>query len=239
MTKAKEKKFVNDSSPAWAYYTFAFIFVGIGYALGFMERDVLVMPSFASALVCVVLANIGRIKSFKAAGIEAVLNETKAAIRESRDLAMISSKMLLSLVQRAGRLGGYSDSEKQDIEKSVNKVLNQFDATPEERAEVYKNWHELICFDYAHGLLGGHTVPAKAEQDADLQAEWKSLRRRPLGNPASPEEIHEFLSKYGYLNEENIELLKDYSHYIENHKHRRPEVWADRERWTLRRLGEK
>ena len=70
----------------WPYYAVAIAFLAVGYYVGWVEKDALVVPSFAAALVCVGLAHLGRFKSIKAAGVEATLNDAKTVARESREL---------------------------------------------------------------------------------------------------------------------------------------------------------
>src|SRR5205085_1575491 len=94
-------------SARWPYYIAALTFVVLGYFVGWLEKDSLVVPSFSVALVFVALANLDKFKSFKAAGVEATLKDAQVAVQESRDLVLTISKMLLSLVKRTGRWGGF------------------------------------------------------------------------------------------------------------------------------------
>jgi hypothetical protein len=74
-----------------AWYVAAAAFIAAGYAFGWIEKGVLVAPSILAGLVCVVAANLYRIKSFKA-GIEGTsIEEARVAVQESRQLAFVIS----------------------------------------------------------------------------------------------------------------------------------------------------
>lgn len=225
----------------WPYYAAALVFVAVGYYVGWIGKDALVLPSFSVAFVCVALANLDRFKSFKAGGVEAVLRDAQVAVHESRELTLTASKMLLSLVKRTGRLGGFQPTEEREFQESVERILSRVDATDTERKEAFKGWDLFTKVDFVFGILGGHTVPTfKASADAAAgQQEWKALRRRTGDqlDPPGPDELEDFLRRYDFLDEERKELIDDYRYYLRHGKHRRLDVWEKREEWHSRTLG--
>lgn len=218
----------------WPYYVAAVVFVVLGYIMGWVGKDVLVIPSFLSAVVCAAIANLDRIKSVKAStsGIEAVLNEARGAVKESRTLALVTSKMLLSLVKRTGRLGPYPDEQQNEIKLSVDRVLAEFDTTDKERKDVYSDWHKYVLIDYVFGILGGNVIPEKIDSQ-EMEA-WRELRHRAgeTSDLPAPDEIETFLQRNGFLSPERAELIEDFRYYKKHLHQRRPDIWAKREKWS-------
>lgn len=223
----------------WPYYVAALAFIGVGYYVGWIGKDALVLPSFGVALICVVVANLDRFKSFKAGGVEAVLRDAQVAVQESRDLTLTVSKMLLSLVKRTGRFGGFLPEQEREFQESVERILTRMEATDAERKEAFKDWDLFTKVDFVFGILGGHTIP-KFKADAEAgQREWSALRERTGDqlNPPGPDELEDFLRRYGFLDAERQELIEDYRHFLRHGKHRRLEVWERRKEWHSKTLG--
>jgi len=223
----------------WPYYAAALAFVGVGYYVGWIGKDALVAPSFAVAFVCVALANLDRFKSFKAGGVEAVLRDAQVAVQESRDLTLTVSKMLLALVKRTGRFGAFPPAQEREFQESVERILSRVEATDAERKEAFKDWDLFTKIDFVFGILGGHTIP-KFQADAEAgHREWKALRDRTGNelNPPGPDELEDFLRRYGFLDDGRRELVEDYRYFLKHGKHRRLEVWERREEWSANTLG--
>ncbi len=191
--------------------------------------------AFFSFLALLLFANLDRIAVFKAgkSGFEAqtreitkVVDQAKSAIKELQDLARIVAATTLSLVQRSGRLGGYTDSEKEEVKQSILRLLTQLDLTEEVRKGVLSEWHSWNELDYVFYILGGNTIPR--DFDAQQVQEWKELRARGRENRPTPYELKYFLEKHQRLNDYREELIKDYEYYIKHREHRRPDVWAKR-----------
>lgn len=216
----------------WPYYAAALAFVAVGYYVGWIGKDTLVVPSFLVALVCIALANLDRFKSFKAAGVEAVLRDAQVAVQESRDLALLVAQMLLSLVKRTGRIGSFSPAQEKEFEEAVDRILTQFNVTGAERREIFKDWDMFIKADYVFGILGGSTLPQFQSDGGVGGAAWEALRQRAgQADFPAPEELTQFLERYGFLAAERKELIEDYSYFLKHLKHRRPEVWERRKEW--------
>jgi hypothetical protein len=233
---------MNPVKPAlpprrWPYYVVALAFVGICYYVGWVGKDVLVLPSLTVAFVCVALANLDRFKSFKAGGIEAVLRDAQVAVQESRDLALVTSKMLLALVKRTGRFGTFPTAQQREIQETVGRVLSQFNVSDTEKQEVFKEWDAFEKLDYVFWILGGNTVPNFQTDSGVGQKEWNDLRDR-TGNfdLPTPEELLAFLERYKFLNAERREIVDDYRYFIANRKHRRPAMWEQRDEENTRKL---
>ena len=97
--------------------------------------------SLTAFLGLMFFANIDKFSEFKAgkSGFEAktrevtqVVNEAKTTIKELQALAKITASTTLSLVKRAGRIGGFSDEAEENIKKSILDVLDRLKIPKEE-----------------------------------------------------------------------------------------------------------
>jgi len=213
----------------------AIIALACSLIAGFSGHDSVLWVAFLSFLALLLFANLDRIAVFKASktGFEAqtreitrVVDEAKSTIKELQDLAQIVAATTLSLVQRSGRLGGYTDTEKHEVKQSILRLLTQLGLTEEDRKGVLFEWHSWEELDYVFYILGGNTIPR--DFDEKQVQEWKALRARARENRASPDELRAFLKKHQRLNDDPDELIRDYEFYIEHRQHRRPDVWAKR-----------
>lgn len=190
------------------------------------------MVGFVALLI---VANLDRVAEVSASKdgfqlrAQAVVERAENAVSEIQLLAKIVADISLSLVMRSGRMGGYSDQEKEQIKKSVFDVLSKIGLAKSEIEATLDDWHQFVEFDYAFCILGGSYAIEGA--DSTLRQEWKVLRERGLGAVATPDMIRAFLTKYELLSTELEELLTDYEHYRITRFHRRPAVWGDRRNW--------
>ena len=180
-------------------------------------------------------ANIDRISRIKATkeGFEAetreVINEAKNTIKELQEMAKLMATTELSLVMRSGRIGGYSEEEKEERRAVAIEILDQLKIPDAEKDKVLSEWHKFVIVDYVHCILGRYKVP-KDLTPAQTQ-KWNQLRQRGLDNPPAPDEVRDFLSSCNRLNNDVEELVRDYEHYLAHKAHRRPEVWRNHENW--------
>lgn len=209
---------------------------GVVAAIAAVVVGVLGMPdvmivSLILAMALLVAANSDRIARFKAGmgGIEAetraVIDEARATIEQLRQVGKIAVQASLSLVMRSGRLGGFSDDEKEEIRRNSEAVLNEIGVTASEREDIFRDWHRVTCFDYTHFLLGRNQTPNELQEKPALQAEWDALRRGGFANVPNADAVAAFLTKAGMINAARAELLEDYRFYEREKRHRRPEVW--------------
>ena len=204
-------------------------------AVGYLgHTDVLVAGLFAS-LALLVTANLDRVAEFKASagGIETrtreVVNRAEGAIAELRILALHVAEVSLSLAMRQGRWGGFSDEDLNRLKSSVLENLERLGIPSEQRALVFRDWHRIVEFDYAHHILGGSRIPGNAS--SEVMTEWNKLREGGFARFPSPDELEAFLRKSEYWTSTLAEYVEDYRYYIREREHRRPDVWRDREHW--------
>ena len=184
--------------------------------------------------VAYLLFNLDRFKQVKAGlgGIEAELRETikeaKDVLAATKKVAIMAAKTELSLTVRSGRIGGYDEREKEERKNAVLSSLQQLQVDAEEVGDILLEANKFTIFDYAMSILGNH-IPN--EFPKDKIAQWKELRHLDLDNPASPEQLREFFTSIGKLNDEVEEIIQDYEHYLERKEHRRFEVWENHQEW--------
>lgn len=219
----------------WFLTISAVVTLGVALALGFSGDQICLgagMIGFGSLLVA---ANLDRISEFKASksGFEAktrdLVAKAEVALSELQLLATNVAQLSLSFVMRQGRWGGYSDEEKEKIRSSVLGVLNKLDLSQEVINSVLKEWHQVEEFDYAHCILGGSRIPEGVSPS--VMVEWRQLREGGLFNCPTPIRLREFLNKHQLMTGMLEELLADYEFYLVHHKHRRPQVWSERDKW--------
>ena len=213
--------------------------LAIGLFSGWHELHGVLIIGFLAFVALLFTTHLDQISEFKASssGIEAktraVITKAENTVSELQSLAQIFAETTLSSVKRTGRWGGYDDDEQEKIKNSVLDVLTQIGVPESETDSVLTDWYRFTEFDYAIGILGVSTIPQEFE-DQSIQTEWKALR--DFKNTPTPNQIKEFLNKWGLLDEERSEYIKDYEYYINNRKHRRPDVWKERESWgTLKK----
>lgn len=130
---------------------------------------------------------------------------------------------------RQGRWGGFSDEDLNRLKSSVLENLERLGIPSEQCALIFRDWHRIVEFDYAHHILGGNRIPDNAT--AEQLTEWKSMREGGFAKFPSPDEIEGFLRKTGCWNSNLAEYIEDYKYYIRVRQHRRPDVWRDRQHW--------
>ena len=206
----------------------------VAFAAGWHELNGTLLVGFLAFVALLFTAHLDQFEEFKASGTgieaktRAVITKAESTIVELQSLAKIFAETTLSSVKRAGRLGGYEDEEEERIKQSVLEVLSQIGVPESEREMVLSDWHRLTKYDYAYVILGSHTIP-QGFDDPAVQTEWKALRN--IHQIPTPDQLREFLSKWGVLDDWREELIKDYEHYLANGEHRRPDVWRERRNW--------
>lgn len=204
-------------------------------ALGYFGHTDLLVAGMVGALALLVAANLDRVSEFKASasGIEArtreVVNRAEGAIAELRILALHVAEVSLSLAMRQGRWGGFSDDDLDRLRNSVIENLERLGIPDEQRRLIFKDWHRIVEFDYAHHILGGSHIPDKATPE--VRHAWDAMREGGFAKYASPDELEQFLRSSGYMTSDLEQLTEDYRFYIKERKHRRPDVWRNREHW--------
>src|SRR5882762_4212277 len=182
-----------------------------------------------------IAANLDRLAEFKAsksaseARTREIFARAEVNIDQLQSLAKTVATLSLSLVQRSGRFGGYSDEEQKQIHDETVNVLRRIGVTQSDLDAVLQDWHRIVEFDYAYFILGAHTVPEGL--DVAATGEWTEMRGGGVAKTASPMDVQHFLEKYGVFSESMRELIEDYRYYRANKSHRRPEVWSDRTKW--------
>lgn len=198
-------------------------------------------PMWILFILCLALlffANLESIKrlKFNKSGFEAetreVVKEARNTIKELQDLSKIMASTTLGLVKRSGRWGGYSYDEKENIKKEILDVLERLGifGNDIEMVVAESKWHKFTELDYVYHILGGNLLPEILS--LPKISERQKLLSRDLNHIATPEELTQFFTHVGLLNNGVKELIKDYEHYIKFREQRRAEVWSNRGSWS-------
>jgi hypothetical protein len=222
----------------------AYGIVGLAAAIAAVIVGILGMPDVMSvslvlAIALLLAANSDRIARLKAglSGIEAetraIIDEARATIDQLRAVAKMAVRANLSLVMRGNRWGGFSYEEKETIRHSSIAALEDLRVPAADQEEIFREWHMVNRYDYAHHALGGPTIPIQVQGNKELHAEWRQLHHSGFERIPSPDDVEAFLRKAEMLDAEKKQLLEDYRYYAAHSKHRRPDVWRrlhDRDR---------
>jgi hypothetical protein len=191
--------------------------------------------ALASAALCLFVANIDRIESFKASfssfeaktrEVQTVVDDARATVASLRKLAVATASFQADMLAAAGRFGGGGTSKQKEEQKAhLLEELRGIGLTDKELAEVSDADRRWVMFDYAFGLLRSLNVQHDPVKLAAYQKAFES------GEPPTPDECADVLSTFHISDEKTTELLKDYRYYYETGKHRRPDVWLDRGNW--------
>jgi hypothetical protein len=234
MSSTKEGfKWGNTALGIAAIVTFAYTLV-----LGALGQSVVMGISVVIFFGILFFLNLSKFASFKASasGLEAQTRENvvkvEATLAQLQNMAGVLGKITVSLLVRHSRLGSFTDAEHDKCRGEIKAVLQSLGLSDFQIEECFSDIHKYTKYDYVFHILGDSRAPSHLGHDAI--EEWKQFRHRVSQNTPTPQELENFLKKYGLLNSEREEQLKDYEHYIRKHLHRRPEEWARREEWSLK-----
>jgi hypothetical protein len=194
-------------------------------------------PSIAlfSAALCLFVANIDRIESFKASlssieaktrEAQAVVDDARATVASLRKLAVATASFQVDMLAAAGRFGGGGTPRRKEEQKAhLLEELKGLGLTDKELTEVNGADRRWVMVDYAFGVLGSLNVQNDTAKAAAYRNAFES------GEAPTPDECSDLLNAFHISDDKTIELLKDYRYYCDTGKHRRPEVWLDLGNW--------
>lgn len=192
--------------------------------------------SWPIAMLCIaffIIGNLDRFENFKAGpgGIEATLKKelqkTNDRIDELKELAVLFGDTTIANIAMMGRWDGFSDEQE---EKMISDIVDYYDklGIPEDQKQKSLALRYLTLeHDYRILCTGGHKVPGDLPDGA--KDGWDVIREGGLVEIAKPDEIEKYFKDAGILTAQRKELIADYRHYLEHRKHRRPEIWAQRQ----------
>ena len=213
----------------------ALTLVGLGLLLGsfikgFLGNSDLVWPGIVACMALVLMANIDQLERLKVsltsleASMRQTITEAKVSIVQLRDLAVLVSELTVELIHRQGRLGSLPFDVLEREDARVAELLKGLDTPPEIVDSVLERGRFFHRLDYARVCLGGSRMISGL--DPAQTARLKDLKRA-MNPPPAPDTIQEFLEHLGIIDEAALEWLADYRYFLENKKHRRPELFKD------------
>jgi hypothetical protein len=199
------------------------------YGIYFLDKSKLTPTTFTFFIAVVLISGLAfygfdRLQEIDLKNLRLVLKEARTTISEMKELSKLAIQTNLSLVQRSGRWGGYSQKEKELIKNHTLDVATKLKLSQEEQKDILKEWHMYTELDYVLFILGNQ-VPVKWPKEE--QQKWHNYREGLVDKRPSPSEIRELLKINDSLTKGHEELIKDYEYYIKNKTHRRPEVWEN------------
>lgn len=217
--------------------------LGTGYLIFFGKKDISDGSGwvlFACSALCGLIGNLDKIENIKISrdGIETkirevdrVVDEAKSVLAELHKFSEMTGAMLINMLSGEGRLGGRPHK---DIEAERIRILESLksigldDEAIKKVAAADRKW---VAIDYANGIIKMLQKSTQCSQEQrkaldDMLGLWNNEEYRP-----TPDELLERMNDHGITDSEVLELVKDYKYYMENGKHRRKDVWLDRQRW--------
>ncbi len=193
------------------------------------KSDVLTYTFFLT-LAFAVLANLDKIKKFKASssGLELeaheIIKKAEVTINELHKLAKLVAQTTLSLVKRSSRYGGYPEGEQEMIKSNALNLISQLGINEQEQKDLLKEWDEYTEIDYVLLILGSQ-IPSTWPKEEHQK--WKEMRKDLKANRPTPKQIKELLEKNNAFSKLHEEAIRDYEYYLQKKKHRRPEIWLN------------
>jgi hypothetical protein len=196
------------------------------------------LAAFLAAALSALIANFEYIDTFEASssGIEAktreVVQRAETALKELHDLAAMTGQLLVELIVGGGRWGGGPAAQKDAQKQRVIQALHAIRLPAKKIDEIANADRQWVIVDYCSGILHEPSKKMRSKTGAEL-ANWNEFVEQTHKGyeKQRPEEIRAALDRFGVLGEWEKGLIEDYSYYLKNGQHRRPEVWADRDKW--------
>ena len=196
------------------------------------------IQALIAGLAFLFFANIDTIKTFRISGtgFEAetreVVREAQDAIQQTKLLATEFAKFAILMINAEGRWGGIGLAKKKEVSDLILQTLRALNVDEKEVSAVADLEYQYVCFDYAQYITRGLQKKLDREKILKWNDFFSSERRKGLGYEPSPDELRDFLVAIGLMTKQRAELIEDYRFYKQNHRQRRPEIWATREHWN-------
>lgn len=183
-----------------------------------------------AAGLCALVGNVQRFEVFKLLGLEArtreVISEAENTAAALRKLAAELGSVLLYANAAQGRFADPGDTAARDEKRAaVLASLKAVGVTDDQLRLVSNADRRFVIADYASGVLQAVRYEANP-QVRRVQELWDQT-----GEPPAPESLRALLRSMSNAPQFADELVVDLEHYIAHGTHRRPDVWAARERW--------
>jgi hypothetical protein len=194
------------------------------------------LSALSVAATAGLLAQLDRIVRFSLTlkGVEAELRKTveraEVTLAQVQSLADAVVRTSLGGLVKAGWLQPWSD-EHVEAERArlcgALKTIGRDDSRIDRMLE--ECWHPFVRSEYVWFVTSSSRLPngcANPETVADLHG----ITRRPHDCPATASEVESVLRKWGFLTPLRAELLEDLRYYEQHKRHRRPKVFALRDK---------
>jgi hypothetical protein len=221
----------SASSILWNAAAILTIMLFFWNAFNGTETERLVVFLVAIALFGV-FGNLDRLQSIKLWGLEA---HTRAVIREAEDATAALRKLATDLGANMiyfnasqGRLAGPGDAVRRDkIRANIIDSVRQVGVCEEQLCRVETADKEFVKIDYIIGILRS----LSDDENVKAQVEAIHRRREESGDEPDIKELQDLLRELAEPNPGAVELLDDLDYFMRHSQHRRPAVWANRDRW--------
>ena len=150
-----------------------------------------------------------------------LIERAELTIIHMQNLAKLVSKTALSLIKRSGRAGGYPEEEQEALKELYLRLLNDLNASKEDKDYVLEEYNKFIEMDYVSLLLESH-IPVNWPKE-ELHKR-RDILNNIASNCPSPERIEELLVRNDSLSVNHKDILEDFKYFRKYSRYRRPEM---------------
>lgn len=181
----------------------------------------------------VALSNLDKFESFKGAGFEAKLRsaieEAYATTKSLKSLARVMGKTIFDILAVEDRYAGMGLRGKFESKKRVEAILTELGLEDSEIREIGTFFDAYTRHDHVAVLVELIVKNPDIDDEKKLQAQkLVKFSKSPFSElpfAAPPDEVKQFLEKYGIRDANILEALEDYEHFEFHGELRRPEKW--------------
>ena len=203
------------SSPAWP-----------GASLGI---------AITAAGLCALIGNLDKFESLKfgLGGVEArmraLIQKAQATIEDVQKVATMFGAIVIETDAASGRYGGGSSiREKAARKDQILASLSGLGVSDDAIQKVSAADRKWVIVDYVFWIFDQeHPLIKSARKEQKI---WNAFANFQNLERPNADEIERFLMQFGSLDEEIREKIEDYRYYRAHNRHRRPEVWANRQK---------
>jgi len=230
----------ENNIPAWSILlrVLGLVFLIAGAIRAFQSEAMVLQGTvlIAAALALFFLSILDRLKTFSIsvsqllslqAETHDVVREARDATSELRSLAKIFGSEVLKLIVGGNRFGGSGTSrEIFDRSEKLVGVLKSLGLTDEDISEIRGGTDKWTIIDYC-GVISGL---AELKRESDTNAVWNTFWSPWTTSFDRPpaEMLRKWLTENNWIDDEILEWIEDYRHFIETRNHRRPEAFRNR-----------
>jgi hypothetical protein len=145
------------------------------------------------------------------------LDEATATLAQLREVATITSRVVLTDLIADHFIDGMPLSKRLDLYDTIMASLDKIGASQLQKASAETEWRRVICMIYYHAVVGAVAKDDSLDQakKSEMVQELRNMSDYTEWYAPPPQVITKFLSNRGYSSEDLDQWIADYRHFIE------------------------